>query len=754
MSTTSDALIQTRLVIVKMHCASCVGRIEKALLQVPGVKKAQVNFAERTATVLAEPQVTTKMLLDAVSNAGYDAQLAADAAQEEAIKTNAEAAYYKKLLYKTGYAFLIGTPIFILAMTDYMPSLHTTVGYSLNWLLALLTLSVLIFSGGHFFVGAWKGLKNHTSNMDTLISLGTGVAALYSLMVLLFANALPSMAQHVYFEAATVVIALVNLGAILEQRARRHTSDAIKRLMKLQPKTARIIVDGQERHVPIADVKIGDLIRVRPGEQIPVDGVITEGSSSIDEAMLTGEPLPKTKHPGDTVAAGTLNKTGSFIFRATHVGQDTVLAQIIQMVQQAQSSKPALARLADKVSAVFVPTVMIIAIITALIWFNVPIENKLGFMLVTAMSVLVIACPCALGLAVPISVTIGVGKGAEYGVLIRQADALQQASTLTAIVLDKTGTITEGQPRVTGIYPATGFNDEQLLAYAASLEVGSEHPLAAAIMEAAKQRNLTIVPATNFQAIEGYGVSGKLNNDLLFLGNQKLMQQKNIDVTHYLDAVLKLANAGQTPVYLALNQQSLGFITIADPIKADSKLAIQELQQMGLKVIMLTGDHRATAQAIAAQVGISEVLAEVLPQDKAQQVIILQHAGNKVGMVGDGINDAPALAQADVGFAIGTGTDVAIESAGITLMRGSLLGVPDAIKLSKQTIRNMKQNLAGAFFYNTIGIPIAAGILFPITGLLMNPMLAGLAMALSSVTVVTNANRLRFFKLRTYANAN
>lgn len=743
---TSSQSFHYRLVITKINCASCVKKIEQALQRVPDVEAVHVNFAERTASVTAAQAISSERLIQALKEAGYEAQWVKDVAEEESIKTTAEETYYHQLLYKTLFAFCIGLPIFVLAMSNTLPSLFTPLGYKLNWLLAALSLSVLIYSGGHFFVGAWNGIKNHSANMDTLIALGTGVAWLYSILVLLFSNIVPVMAQHVYFEAATAIIALVNLGALLEMRARRHTSDAIKRLMTLQPKTARVVRHQNEMDIPIEAVQTGDLIRVRPGEQIPVDGLLTEGSSTIDEAMLTGEPLPKEKHIGDKVVAGTLNKTGSFVFKATHVGKDTVLAQIIQTVQQAQSSKPALARLADQVSAIFVPLVMIIAIFTALIWFNTPMEDKLGYMLVTAMSVLVIACPCALGLAVPISVMIGVGKGAEYGILIRQAEALQQAGALTTIILDKTGTITQGQPQVVGVYPVPGWSEQQLLAYAANLEVGSEHPLAEAILNSAKAQNITPSVVSHFQAIEGCGVSGIVNDEQLWLGNRKLMQQQNIMITSLIAEADKFAALGQTPIYIAVNQQAIGFITIADPLKPDSKKAIQHLQQMGLKVVMITGDHVATAKAIAAQVGINDILAEVLPQDKANQIKLLQQKGEKVGMVGDGINDAPALAQAEVGFAIGTGTDVAIESAGITLMRGSLLSVVDAIKLSKATTRNMKENLLGAFIYNILGIPIAAGILFPFFGLLMNPMLAGLAMALSSVTVVSNANRLRFLK--------
>lgn len=737
----------TRLIIGKMHCASCVKKVEHALQSVPGVNKVSVNFADQIAEITSHQKLDTQLLIQAVQNIGYEAHSVQDVVEEEALKFKTENRNYRQLLYKTLYAFLIGIPLLLLTMLNQLPSLATPIGFAWNGLLAFLTLSVLIYSGGYFFEGAWKSLKNRTSSMDTLIALGTGVAWVYSLSVLLFLNAIPSVAQHTYFETAVIIIALVNLGSLLELRARRHTSDAIKKLMKLQPKTARVIRGNQELDIPIETIKIAELIRVRPGEQIPVDGLIEEGASSVDESMLTGEPMPKAKQRGDTVTAGTLNKTGSFIFKATHVGQDTVLAQIIHMVQQAQASKPALARLADKISAVFVPVVIVIALLTALIWLNTPLEAKLSYALVTGMSVLVIACPCALGLAVPMSVMIGVGKGAEYGILIRNADALEKASHLTSLVLDKTGTITEGKPRVTGVYPINLGEEEQLLAYAASLEVNSEHPLSAAILKAAQEKEMTLFPVDQFQAMEGYGVSAVIQGEKIFVGNQKLMQREHINISSLMEKTDSLAALGQTPIYVALNQQALGFLTLADTIKSDSKSAIEALQKMGLKIVMLTGDHAASAQAIAAQVGIQEVLAEVLPQDKAQQIKLLQARGEKVGMVGDGINDAPALAQAEVGFAMAAGTDIAVESADITLMKNSLSSLIEAIYLSKKMVRNMKQNLFGAFIYNSIGIPIAAGVLFPILGLLMNPMLAGLAMALSSLTVVTNANRLRFLKL-------
>lgn len=735
-----------RFAITGATCASCVTTIENKIRTLPGILNAHMNFADRTLSVSVEAAVSPDLITEAIKQLGYNGTLISDSEQGEEIKKIAEQHYYQSLIYKTIIATAIGLPLFIFTMLNIVPSLQTTAGYWINLLLGLATLGVLIYSGGHFFVGGWKAFRTHSANMDTLIALGTGIAWLYSMIAILFTQYLPAMTQHVYFEASVVIIALVNLGAVLELRARRHTSQAIQRLMRLQPKTARVILNSKEVDEPIETLQVGDLIRVRPGEQIPVDGIILEGSSSIDESMLTGEPLARQKQIDDSVFGGTLNKNGSFIFKANHVGKETVLAQIIKLVQQAQNSKPALARFADQISAIFVPTVLIIAALTAMIWFNVGVEPRAAYMLVTAMAVLVVACPCALGLAVPISVMVGIGKGAEYGILIRHADALQQAGQLTTIVLDKTGTITQGQPQVTDIYPATNSDTKELITLAASLETASEHPLAEAIIKSSKIQGFSLLEVTHFEALTGLGISGIINGRRILLGNRKLMKSHEIVLDNWEKQSEELAIQAKTPIYVASDQSILGIIAIADPIKLDSKKAIEDLHAMGLKVIMITGDHSATAHAIASQVGIQDVIAEVSPQDKSVKISELQAKDERVGMVGDGINDAPALALAEVGFAMGTGTDVAMESGDITLMRNSLRGVVDAIEISQRTIKNMKQNLFGAFIYNILGIPIAAGVLFPFIGLLLNPMLAGLAMALSSVTVVTNANRLRFFK--------
>jgi len=726
-----------------MSCAGCVAAVETALQSVPGVAAAAVNFAEHTAVVKGVYDVAT--VISTVKKAGYDAAELKSLA-DESEKEAAEMAYYRALLRKATVAAVVGVPLFIGGMTGLFPVINSQAGFWV-WLVAgLATLAVMAYSGGHFFTGAWKSFQAHNANMDTLIALGTGTAWCYSMIVTLFPQVMPALAQHAYFEAAVIIIALINFGAALEMRARGKTSEAIKRLIGLQPKTARVVRDGQEQDIPIEDIGLDETLRVRPGERIAVDGVIIEGHSNIDESMLTGEPLPVAKTVADEVVAGTMNTQGTFLFQAKRIGADTVLAQIIDMVRQAQSSKPAIGRLVDKVAAVFVPAVLIVAVVTFLIWFNFGGVSHPGFAVVTTMTVLIIACPCALGLATPISLMVGVGKAAEMGILIRNGEALQQAGRLTTVLLDKTGTITEGRPQVTDVLPMDGFDRQQLLQWAASVEAGSEHPLASAILAAAKAAQLEALKVDHFTAVAGHGIRAELMGKALVFGNAALMREQKIPVEAMSEQVAELARQGRTPMYLAYDTRLAGVVAVADPIKADSKTAIQRLQRQGIKVVMLTGDNRVTAQAVAEQVGVDAFFAEVLPQDKDKKVADFQAAKAIVAMVGDGINDAPALARADVGFAIGTGTDVAIESADITLMRGSLHGVVDAIAISRATLRNIKQNLLGAFIYNSLGIPIAAGVLYPIMGVLLNPMLAGAAMAMSSLTVVSNANRLRLFK--------
>jgi len=733
----------TKYILTGISCASCVKTIENNLNALEHVTEAKVNFAERT--LLVSGQVEPDIIINAIESLGYGAKLADENATEQ--QAQEEFIHAKKLLIKAAVAGIAGAILLIGDFIDILPGVQTLSERAFWFVIGLITLGIMMYAGGHLYRNAWRAFKNHQSTMDTLVALGTGTAWVFSMLVVIIPTIVPELARHVYFEAALIIIGLIDFGASLEIKARGKTSQAIKRLIGLNAKTARVAKDNQEKDIPIEEVVADDIIRVRPGEKIPVDGTIVEGESSIDEAMITGEPMPVSKRVNDDVIGGTINKSGSFLFKATRVGKDTALAHIIDMVQQAQNTKPPIARLVDVVSSYFVPTVMVTAVLTALIWFNfsaaVPV---VGYMVVTGMTVLIIACPCALGLAAPISVMVGMGKAAEYGVLIRNGNALQTASKLNAIVLDKTGTITKGHPELTNIIPLGDVTEEELLSITASIEQQSEHPLALAIVNYAKNKNLHLQPISDFSAIAGYGVRATIGNQLIFLGNRKLMHEQSIDCSALESKADNLSSQGHTVIYIARDKQLLGAISISDPIKEDSIDAIKQLQKLGITVYMLTGDHEQTANAVANKIGITHVFAEVLPKDKANKVKELQRHGNIVGMVGDGINDAPALAQADIGFAIGSGTDVAIESADVTLMRNSILGVVDAISVSKATMRNIKQNLFGAFIYNGVGIPVAAGILYPFLGILLNPMIAGAAMAMSSVTVVSNANRLRLFK--------
>ncbi len=725
-----------------MRCAGCIDSIEKAMKSTPGVEKASANLAQKSLEVLGVFEENT--IIGALKEIGYEAipfDSGANEEQEEFIR-------YRDLMRKFIVAGAAGAILFLLGFIGLMPDLSMIKGQIMSLIIGLITLTIMIYAGGYLYYNAWKALLAHHATMDTLIALGTGTAWVYSIVISLFPNVVPELARHVYFEAALIIIALVSLGAALEIQARGKTSQAIKRLIGLQAKTARVIRDNTEVDILIESVLQGDIVRVRPGEKIPIDGDIVEGHSTVDESMLTGEPIPVKKQVNDKVIGSTINKAGSFTFKATHVGKDTALAHIIEMVQQAQNTKPPIARLADVVSSFFVPAVMIFSIVTALIWFNVGPAPKLGFMLVTAMTVLIIACPCALGLASPISVMVGMGKAAEYGALIRNGEALQNATNLTSIVLDKTGTITKGHPEVTHVYTSKNSSKDEALIFAASIEVGSEHTLGEAIINSAQSKNLKTLQIKEFMAVSGHGVQATIDNKEVKFGNKKLMAKFNISIEHMIDKADDFASLGHTPMYLSVNSVCIAIIAVSDPIKDDSIDAIKRLHKLGLRVIMLTGDNGTTASVVAKQVGIQEVFAEVLPKDKSEMVKKLQEQGEKVGMVGDGINDAPALAQADIGFAIGSGTDVAIESSDITLMRSSIHGVADSIAISGATMKNIKQNLAGAFLYNSLGIPVAGGILYPFIGVLLNPIIAGAAMALSSVTVVSNANRLRWFKAK------
>ncbi len=736
--------MHTTLIIEGANCASCVSKIETALTRLESVDEAAMNLAQGTVTV--NGTASTETLIQAVDLAGYRARIS-EASDEDLLseKEKADEAYYKRLIREMTIALSLGIPLMVYGLFIGEMTVETNTE-RLAWLLVgLLTLGIMVYAGKHFYLGAWKSLLNHNANMDTLIALGTGTAWLYSMVVVFFPHALPEMARHVYFEATAMIIGLINLGLALEVKARGRTSEAIKRLIGLQPKTARVIRDGEDIDIEIEQVVLDDLVRIRPGEKIPVDGVVREGHTAVDESMLTGEPMPVEKTAGDEVVAGTINKTGSIIFVANRVGKDTALARIIDMVKRAQNSKPPIGRLADVIAGIFVPAVMIIAIVSALVWLNFGPEPTVAFAVVSATTVLIIACPCALGLATPMSVMVGVGKAAEAGVLIRSGEALQTASKITAMILDKTGTITRGQPRVTDIHLTGDHDEERVLGMAAALESGSEHPLAVSIVESANERGVAVEKLEQFKAIAGYGVEGVVAGGSVLFGNEKLMHERNIGIDKAVSIAQNMASEAKTPMYFAVDGKLAAIIAVEDPVKEDSIAAIRRLQHDGIRVVMLTGDNRATASAVADKVGISEFFAEVLPEDKADKVAELQMQGEVVGMTGDGINDAPALALANVGFAIGTGTDVAIESADVTLMRGSLHGLADAIAVSRATLQNIKQNLFGAFIYNVAGIPIAAGILYPFFGLLLSPVIAGAAMAFSSLTVVTNANRLRFF---------
>jgi Cu+-exporting ATPase len=616
-------------------------------------------------------------------------------------------------------------------------------------LLGLFSVPVLVWSGSQFFTGMWDALMHRSANMHTLIAIGISAAFLYSVVAVTYPTIFPDPAlAEVFWDVTDVVVALVVLGLALELKAKGRTSEAIKKLIGLQAKTARVLRDGNEVDLPVEEVVVDDIVLVRPGEKIPVDGEITEGSSAVDESMVTGESMPVEKQAGDEVIGSTLNKTGSFKFKATKVGKDTALANIIRMVKDAQGSKAPIQRVVDTVSGYFVPAVMILGVLSFVIWYLVGPEPRSVYATIVLVTTLIIACPCALGLATPTSLTVGIGKGAENGILIRSGDALQSAQNLDSVILDKTGTITRGEPALTDVVASSGQEDGEVLRLAASLERGSEHPLGEAIVTGAERRGLALADTTNFAAIPGHGVNGRIGDRDVLLGNAKLMRDRGIAIETLAKDWERLANEGKTPMYVAVDGKAAGLIAVADTVKPDSKRAIEALQHLGIEVVMLTGDNPRTAAAIAREVGIERVLAEVLPDDKAHEVQKLQLEGKTVGMVGDGINDAPALAQADVGFAIGTGTDVAIEASDVTLIKGSLMGVVTAIDISRATMRNVRQNLVGAFGYNTLGIPVAMGVLYPFLGLLLSPLIAAAAMAFSSVTVVTNANRLRFFEPR------
>lgn len=746
----SQQIDKAEMAISGMSCSGCVAKIEKSLNQLSGVVSAQVNFASEIATVeFTSGQIAQDDLVRAIEALGYEvkeASLGDPVAGEQQTREQA----FKKLRDKFLIGFTLIVPIFLLVhwqnlgLGQLLPLTKQN-----NFLLQFIIQTPIQFwVGWQFYRGAWSALKNRTSDMNTLIAIGTSAAYLYSVLVTFAPSifAADGLVFDVYFDTAGVIIVLILLGRLFEARAKGQTSEAIKKLIGLQAKTARVIRSGQEREIPIEEVMINDSVIVRPGEKIPVDGVILEGHSAVDESMVTGESIPVEKQVGDEVIGVTINKTGSFRFKATKIGKDTVLAQIIRMVQEAQGSKPPIARLADIISAYFVPAVIMIALTTFGTWLFFGPAPVLTYALLNFVAVMIIACPCALGLATPTSIMVGTGRGAGLGILIRSGEALETTHKLDTIVLDKTGTITKGEPEVTDLLTIAGFDELEMLRLAASAEKGSEHPLGAAIVNKAEQEKLDLSALDDFSALPGKGVKAQIEGRELLLGNPQLLTEKQISIQPLVEHITKLSGEGKTPMLVAIDRQAAGIIAVADTIKETSNQAIHALHRLGLQVVMLTGDNRRTAEAIASSVGVDHVLAEVLPDQKAAEIKRLQEEGKKVGMVGDGINDAPALVQADVGIAIGTGTDIAIEAADVTLISGELTGVVNAIALSKATIRNIKQNLFWAFAYNTLLIPVAAGVLFPLFGILLNPMFAAAAMGLSSLTVVGNAIRLRRFK--------
>ncbi|MBD2597482.1 copper-translocating P-type ATPase [Nostoc spongiaeforme FACHB-130] len=743
-----------------MSCASCARSIEDAISSVPGVNECSVNFGAEQATVDYDPRTTDlQAIQEAVDAAGYSAY----PLQEQNLmagEDDEEKRYRLKESRDLQQKVTVGGIISIVLVIGSLPMMT---GLNLPfiptwlhnpWVQLVLTTPVQFWCAVQFYVNTWKAFKRHAATMDTLIALGTSAAYFYSLFATLFPGFFiaQGLMPDVYYETCAVVITLILLGRLFENRAKGQTSEAIRKLIGLQAKTARLIRNGREVDVPIEQVEIGDVVLVRPGEKIPVDGEVVDGTSTVDEAMVTGESVPVKKQPGDEVIGATINKTGSFKFRATRVGKDTVLAQIVQLVQQAQGSKAPIQRLADQVTGWFVPAVIAIAILTFIIWYN--IMGNVTLALITTVGVLIIACPCALGLATPTSVMVGTGKGAENGILIKGAESLEIAHQIQTIVLDKTGTITQGKPTVTDFLTVDGTangNEMKLIQLAASLERNSEHPLAEAVVRYAEFLQLPLVDVRDFEAIAGSGVEGIVSNRLVQIGTQRWMEELSINTQALQQDKERLEYLGKTAVWLAVDGEIKGLMGIADAIKPTSTQAVRALQKLGLEVVMLTGDNRRTAESIAREFGIKRVLAEVRPDQKAATVQAIQAEGKIVAMVGDGINDAPALAQADVGIAIGTGTDVAIAASDITLISGDLQGIVTAIQLSRATIRNIRQNLFFAFIYNVAGIPIAAGILFPFFGWLLNPIIAGAAMAFSSVSVVTNALRLRNFQPKTLA---
>ncbi len=742
----TEASSQTLSLLIRgMTCASCVASVEKALLSVEGVQSAQVNLAEQSALVkanFANPQP----LLNAIQSSGYQAEILDDPAQQQAKQQAQLEALQKEHKQSALLGIALGAPLMLWGVFGGNMMIRNSSDQMVWGGIGIICFALLLTAGRHFFINAWQALTHGRATMDTLVALGTGAAWFYSMLVVAWPQTFPDAARHVYFEATAMIIGLISLGHYIETKAKSNTNRSLQALLNLQPQQATLVTEQGDQSIAVADIQLGMSLRIKPGEQVPVDGVVSTGHSYLDESMLTGEPIPVLKEVGAKVAAGTLNQDGSLVITATGIGSQTMLARIIQLVRQAQSSKPAMARLADQISSVFVPVVVVIAILSAALWYLYGPDPKASYMLVVATTVLIIACPCALGLATPLSITVGIGKAAEMGILIRDANVLQTASQIDTVVFDKTGTLTLGKPSIQSLHVVQG-DENQLLALAYALEQQSEHPLAKAICDYAQQRNIRPVEVNQFTNQRGRGLLADYQNQTVLVGSLAFMQEQGIDLSMAESTLEKFAAQAWTPVAVAYHGMLQGVLAIADPIKPTSAQAVRKLNELGIHTVMLTGDHTSVANAIAKELGISQVIAQVLPDQKAQHIQALQQQGRKVAMIGDGINDAPALALADIGIAMGSGSDVAIESAQMTLLNSSPTSVVSAIELSKATLRNMKQNLFGAFIYNTLGIPIAAGVLYPAFGFLLSPVVAGAAMALSSITVVSNANRLRWSKI-------
>ncbi|MBS9866851.1 copper-translocating P-type ATPase [Vibrio alginolyticus] len=743
------ASIQLQMLIQGMTCASCVSSVEKALTNVEGVEKAQVNLAEQSALVFASQDSDDLLnaIVESVKQAGYQAEILQDAATQQEKQAQQQRQQQKRFKLDAIAGLVVGAPLMIWGVAGGNMMIRNT-NDQLAWgAIGIVCLLLLATAGKHFFSNAWLAATHKRATMDTLVALGTGAAWFYSMLVVIFPDWFPLASRHVYFEASAMIIGLISLGHYIEAKAKANTTRSLQALINLQPQQATVITEQGDQQIAVEQITLGMKLRIKPGEKVPVDGVVIQGESYIDESMLTGEPVPVLKAQEAQVSAGTLNTDGGLVIEATGIGANTMLARIIRMVRTAQSSKPAIAKLADQISSVFVPVVVGIAILAALVWFAVGPEPKASYMLVVTTTVLIIACPCALGLATPLSVTVGVGKAAELGILIKDADALQLASKVDTVVFDKTGTLTQGKPSVQQVF-THATSQEGLLALAYAAERQSEHPLAKAVCDYAKRHDAKDVSLDKFENVRGRGILATYQDKPLLIGSLQFMQAENVETSALKPAIDECAKNAWTPVAVALNGELIGLIAIADPIKSDAKQALSALKSQGIKTVMLTGDNQHVANAIGQELGIDEVIAQVMPDEKAQHIEQLQSQGHVVAMVGDGINDAPALALANLGIAMGSGSDVAIESSQMTILNTSPMAVVHAIELSRATLKNMKQNLFGAFVYNSLGIPVAAGVLYPAFGFLLSPVVAGAAMALSSITVVSNANRLRLFSVK------